>query len=149
RRPLPPVGGKPTVESFTEQEYVIKEGDTFEGISKQFYMKPDYAEALRLYNRNDSLLSDISRNGAEGLKPGQRLSLPHTYSLEKGCGDAIPRVRPAGATVPAPAPGESKKVDVPAPATEITPSPKPVSYCVPEGQGQAMYDIARLTLGNG
>jgi len=132
-------------------EHIVKAGDTFESISKQYYNgNPNYAEALRLYNRNDSLLSDISRNGAEGLKPGQRVSIPDAYILEKRYGDTLSRVRPASAEIPAASPEESQKVSTPEPVKETAPvTPKPVTYRVPAGPGQTMFEIARMTLGDG
>ena len=146
------------MESFTEEEYVVKAGDTFETISDRFYKSNTWAEALRLYNRNDSLLSDLGRDGT--LKPGQHLSIPQWEILRKRYGDAIPPVRPAGVTVPlTPTPlppgergrgeGPDTSKKVPVPAGEAAPlPPKPVTYRVPEGEGQAMYDIAKTLLGN-
>ena len=107
----------------------------------------EYAEALRLYNRNDSLLSDLGREGSGTLKPGQHLSIPQWEILKKRYGDAIPGVRPAGATAPATGPETSNKV--PLPSKEATPPPKPVTYRVPAGDGQGMYDLAKKLLGNG
>jgi nucleoid-associated protein YgaU len=145
---VPPVGARPTVESFTEEEYVVKPNDTFESISKQFYQTPDYAEALRLYNRNDSLLSDLGRDGTGTLKTGQHLSIPRQWEiLKKRYGETIPAVRPAGVTTP-PGSETSNKVALP-PKEAAPPAPKPVTYRVPAGEGQAMYDIAKTLLGNG
>jgi len=146
--PVPPVGARPTVESFTEQEYAFKANDTFEKISEKFYQTRDYAEALRLYNRNDSLLSDLGRDGTGALKPGLHLSIPQWQILKKRYGGAIPGVRPAGATAPATGPETSNKVPLP-PKDATPPPPKPVTYRVPAGDGKAMYDIAKTLLGNG
>jgi nucleoid-associated protein YgaU len=145
---VPAVGARPTVESFTEQEYVVKPADTFEKISKQFYDTPDYAEALRLYNRNDSLLSDLGRDGSSVLKPGLHLSIPQWEILKKRYGDTIPAVRPAGTTAPAPGSETSNKVPL-APKEAAPPASKPVTYRVPAGAGQGMYEMAKELLGNG
>src|SRR5262249_44618752 len=95
-----------------------------------------YAQALQLFNRNDSLLTDMGRDNE--LKQGQTISLPPAHILEKRYSHVIAdptQVRPGTPADP------SRKISV---AT----TPPTVSYQV-AASGETMREIARKQLGNG
>jgi hypothetical protein len=149
----PVVGSSaPVVESFSEEEYTVKPGDTYAKISKDKYYSENYGEALRLYNRNDSLLSDGNDDG--GLKPGQKVSVPDLRILEKRYSHVLPKVPAATSTE-----GTSRK-----PAADFQPGQVPMSVSPTEAKppqdqakgqsytvrrGETMRSIARTVLGNG
>jgi nucleoid-associated protein YgaU len=128
-------GNAPQVESFDEEMVVVQAGETFESISERVYHTRKYAQALQLFNRNDSLLSDMGRDNE--LKQGQTISLPPAYILEKRYSHVIPdltQVRPGAPADP------SRKIGIP--------TPPAVSYQV-AAPGETMREIARKQLGNG
>ena len=123
--PAPAAG--PAVESFSEEEYVVQAGDTFASIAAKKYLSKDYAEALRLYNRNDALLSDPG----DALKPGKAIAVPEKRILELRYGHTMPKQAGAAAAT------EAKKA---------APVLKPVSYRVPATV--MIGDVARQKLGD-
>ena len=138
--PRPTVGAaRPVVESFSEEEYTVKPGDTYATISQAKYYSQNYAEALRLYNRNDSLLSD-GADGTGGLKPGQKVSVPDLRILEKRYSHVLPKV---------PTEGTSRKTSAhvqPVKDAKVLQEKAP-SYTV--RRGETMRSIAKGALGNG
>jgi nucleoid-associated protein YgaU len=125
----------PMVESFEEQEYVCKAGDSWAAISKGHYLTEQYAEALRQYNLRDALIDDAEKLASGPIRAGQVLYLPSQKLLEKRYGHLIPGLKGDRPTA---------QPEVRKPVTPV----KPVEYRVRAG-GQTMWEIARLTLGSG
>jgi hypothetical protein len=125
RLPPQPASKGPSVISYDEQEYVCQSTDTWESLSKQFFLGTDrYARALQRHNQNHARASDpMSRTGK--VQPGERIFIPQSYILEEKYADAIPHpaVAPASATMPATStsPGSSPSVPPPPPANSSAP----------------------------
>jgi len=98
---------------YEEQEYSCGNGDTWEAISKHFYMTDRYAKALQRHNQNHARASDRMRDTGQ-LAPGERIFVPQAYVLEERYADTIPKP----AVVPAPASSTM-------PATFLAPSGSP------------------------
>jgi hypothetical protein len=130
----------PQVESYDEETYPCKEGDTLESVSQRFFTTDKYARALLLFNRNHprppaGLVANPPR-----LVEGQPLYIPPSHILEKYYAYAIPGQKAAPAVV------------VPA-ATGSTPAPANANaqrgghrYVVK--QPEMISTIARNTLGS-
>ena len=87
---------------YDEQDYSCRGGDTWEEISKRFYMTDRYAKALQRHNQNHARASEqMARTGQ--LTPGERVFVPQAYILEERYADAIPRPTPAPASPTTPA----------------------------------------------
>lgn len=80
----------PTVVSFDEQEYVCQKGDTFESVSKQFYMAAEYAKALQRHNASHPRVNEDMSNSGK-LIPGEKIYIPQIQYLEQRYAGAIPR----------------------------------------------------------
>lgn len=103
---------------FDEYEYVCKQNDSFESISKQFFMSENYAKALQRYNQNHARTSDQMQKTGK-LTAGEKIFIPQTGILEQRYADAIPKPSsPAAPPIPPPS-------VVPASATSTPPSPNP------------------------
>jgi hypothetical protein len=86
----------PQVESFDEETYSCRPGDTFESVTRAKYQSPKYAQALLLYNRAHPVAGDSFQGGVTTLRIGQAIYLPPAAILEKRFGDAIQNpVQPA------------------------------------------------------
>lgn len=87
---------------YDEQDYSCQGGDTWEGISKRFYMTDRYAKALQRHNQNHARASEqMARTGQPA--PGERIFVPQAYVLEERYADAVskPATAPSSATMPA------------------------------------------------
>jgi nucleoid-associated protein YgaU len=146
----PPVSREPQVESFDEEVYRWKPGDTFERISEQFYHTNKYAQALMLFNRTHPLAAQGVLHNPPALQVGQSVFIPPLSILEKRHSAAIPELTPV--QVP-PLPATERRVNS-SPAT-TTSTPKPAAPLTPgqkyrvRGVAERMWDIAQRTLGNG
>ena len=111
--PQPPLGaGSPTpparpvvpkVDSFDEETYLLKPGDTMESISHGLYHSPKYASALLLFNRTHPLCPPGLKNEPPVLDAGKAISIPPVRVLEKRFASLIPDLTPlppAGANPP-------------------------------------------------
>jgi hypothetical protein len=88
--------------SWDELSYPCRAGDTFEKISAEHYQgRADYAEALKLYNRNHPRASDVMRQQGV-LTPGETVYIPPVFILEQRHGSAIPGAAPGAAPVSRP-----------------------------------------------
>jgi nucleoid-associated protein YgaU len=132
--PRAPVPTTPRVESYDEELYRVKPGDTLEKISRDHFNTDKYAEALKRWNMNHPQASDKMRADPPQLETGQVLYIPPAYMLEKRHGKLIPGWKP---------PAE------PEPSRTANASPDATQnfkwYAVPEG-GRMIRDIARATL---
>jgi nucleoid-associated protein YgaU len=139
----PPSSPPPTLSTAIERTpttsydvdlYELKQGDTWESISKEFYNDTRYAAALKAVNLNKSLTS----GGAVDIPPlyilKQKIQTPPRSGTPISQSSPIPSSAPtwgppAGATTPA-APSGGSQI-----------------YKVPPG-GTSMRDIAKNYLGN-
>jgi hypothetical protein len=138
--PPPP---KPTVsDSFLEEEYRLRGGDTFAAVSRRFYFTEKYGEALRLYNRDYPIASSDLRQDPPRMTPGAQVWIPPIRVLEKRYPAAIPGLQAAPAA-PAAAQGAGPNWS---PAQVQPASSTPKTYRVAAG-GESLQDIARKTLG--
>ncbi|HXG10205.1 MAG TPA: LysM peptidoglycan-binding domain-containing protein [Gemmataceae bacterium] len=141
-----PIPAAPQVESFDEEEYRVKPGDTFESISTQFYRTNKYAQALLLFNRNHPLAGIGVRQEPPTLQPGQPVYIPPTRILEKRYGSVIPDLAPSPAGTSSAAPPLGGPSSNAAPAAGEAAGPR--RYRVP-GNGEMMWTLAQRTLNNG
>jgi nucleoid-associated protein YgaU len=142
RGPARPASRAPQVESYDEEEYRAKAGDTFQAISMQFYRTDRYAPALLLYNRSHPLGSLGVRQEPPVLQAGQPVFIPPTNILEKRHSAAVPDLTPLTPGRGAPIPERRSNASPGAAAGS------PLQYRVP-GEGEMMWEIARRTLQNG
>jgi hypothetical protein len=159
---LAPVSATPQVDSYDEETYRLKPGDSFRTISQAKYYTEKYERALMLWNRNHPRASDGARQDPPVLQPGQDVYIPPIRMLEKYYPEegAEPPSAAPPAPPPPPAPTGSVGLDTPrmpngAPIVAAAPSApaRPAagvekSYRV-RGSGEMLLTIARQTLGNG
>ncbi len=102
--PPQPASKGPSVISYDEQEYVCQATDTWESLSKQFFLGTDrYAKALQRHNQNHARASNQMEKTGK-LQAGERIFIPQSHILEERYADAIPNpaVAPASMTVSPP-----------------------------------------------
>lgn len=104
---------------YDEQEYSCRPGDSWEGISKNFYMTERYAKALQRHNQNHARASERIKDNGQ-LATGERIFVPQAYVLEQRYADAIPvpAAAPASTTTPVVYPSGSPTT----PAAPLPPS---------------------------
>jgi hypothetical protein len=124
--PAQPVSKGPSVTVYSEQEYVCQSGDTWESLSKRFYLNTDrFAKALQRHNQNHFRASDqMVQTGR--LAPGERVFIPQANVLEEKYADAIMKPSPAATPtmMPAAFTGQSSSPPPPPPpANGSTPPP--------------------------
>jgi nucleoid-associated protein YgaU len=152
------------VESYDEETYKLKPGDSYRRISLSAYNTDRYERALMLWNRNHPQASDGARQDPPILLPGQDVFIPPARMLEKYYPGEVPEPTPAAAPlapVPAPAPVAPVGLEVPRPAGGVpiaaAAPPAPVrpapaagekAYRV-RGNGEMFFNIAVRTLGSG
>jgi nucleoid-associated protein YgaU len=156
-------GGAPEVDSYDEETYRLRPGDTYRKLSLAFYNTEKYERALELWNRNHPQASDGARQDPPILQPGQDVYLPPIRMLEKHHGKDVPDAGAAAPVAPpaVPAPSGSVGLDVPRPmGTPIAAAgpaapPAPAAPAVEEkayrvrGTGEVFWTVARRTLGSG
>jgi hypothetical protein len=134
----------PQVESYDEETYRLRPGDTLQDVSQRFYHTDRYAQALLRFNRDHPLADAGLRADPPTLQPNQAIYLPPTDILEKRYAGLIP-----GMTTAPSARQESRSSPA---ATGVTQASaialKTVPYRVKAG-GEMMYDIAARSLGKG
>src|SRR5439155_23690038 len=80
------------VESYHEEEYPVKQGDSFASISKGRYYSEGYANALRRHNEDDQLRGVPLKEKEGLLEPGQVISIPDLGFLEKRYPNLLPKL---------------------------------------------------------
>jgi nucleoid-associated protein YgaU len=136
------------VESYDEETYRLKPGDTYRSLSYTFYNSDKYERALTLFNRDHVQASDGARLEPPVLAAGQPVFIPPPRILEKYYGVDAPEPTPVASLSanlqaprpPAPAPA--------APARTGTVAEDGRTYQVPAG-GEMFLQIARRALGSG
>ncbi|MFL5244954.1 MAG: hypothetical protein ACJ8FY_22865 [Gemmataceae bacterium] len=78
-----PVSSSPEVDSFDEEVYRCKAGDSFDKISQRYYQTDKYAQALEAFNRNHPQAGDAIRQQPGNLANGQRVYIPPIAILRK------------------------------------------------------------------
>ena len=113
-KPAPPPASSVTV--YDEQDYSCRPGDSWEAISKQFYLTDRYAKALQRHNQNHARASERMKDTGQ-IAAGERIFVPQAYVLEQRYGDAIvkPAPAPASTTMPVVYPSGSPTPAPPAP----------------------------------
>lgn len=115
--------------AYDEIEHVCKANESFESLSKQYYMgSPNYAKALQRHNQQHTRASKRMEETGQ-ITPGEKVFIPQAYILEKRYADTIskPAVPPSSGTVPAtffPTTGSPPPIAAPTPPP-IAPSPLP------------------------
>src|SRR5262249_43606834 len=108
-------GGVLPVESFHEEEYTVKQGDSFASISQRRYYSEGYASALRRQNEDDPLRGLPLKEKDGVLEPGQLISIPDLGLLEKRYPNMLPKQPAAPKKEPLTPPGaEGKLTPIPA-----------------------------------
>jgi nucleoid-associated protein YgaU len=136
--------GIPQVESYDEETYFCKSGDTFETISSNYYHTAKYAQSLLLFNRNHPRAADALRQEPPLLREGQAVYIPPLRILEKNFASAIPNHSP----VPPPSASPAGASPVGSSGTTGSNSPAARLYRV-RRPGEMVYEIARHALGDG
>ncbi len=77
------------VDSYDEETYLCKAGDTFAAISTKFYLTEKYSQALLLFNRNHPRAMAGVRQDPPSLAAGQPVYIPPLRVLEKRYATAI------------------------------------------------------------
>lgn len=118
-----------SVKVYDEIEHVCQANETFESLSKQYFMgSPNYAKALQRHNQQHARAS--KRMGETGqIAPGEKVFIPQAYILEERYADTIPRPATAtpSTTVPAtfvPTSGSPPLIPAPTPP-QAAPTPLP------------------------
>jgi nucleoid-associated protein YgaU len=129
----------PQVESYDEETYLCRSGDTLESICQRYYTDDKYARALLLFNRNHPRPASGLVKEPPELRDGQPVYIPPSQILEKYYAYAIPGYKPpSGGIVQAGATTAS------APNANLSRSAQ--RYIV--RQAEMISTIARTTLGN-
>jgi hypothetical protein len=124
------------VESYDEETYVCKAGDSFEAISQRYFQSPNYAQALLLFNRNHPRAAAALWKNSATLTEGMPVYVPPLRILEKYHGSAIPGLKPVSAAAPV----------VPAAAASVPAARVGPQYVV--RKSEMISGIAREALGN-
>src|SRR5579884_1925622 len=112
-----------SVTVYDEQDYRCRAGDTWEQLSKQFYMTDRYAKALQRHNQLHARASERIKDTGQ-LAQGDRIFVPQSYVLEERYADAIakPTAAPASTTMPATFVAPSGSPPSPAPPAPLPPT---------------------------
>src|SRR5204863_7655258 len=82
------------VESFDEEAYRCKPGDTFEAISQRYYHTDKYARALLMFNRSHPMAGEGLQQNPPLLQVGQSVYIPPLSILEKRYGGHVQDLTP-------------------------------------------------------
>ncbi len=148
-----------TVDMYDESEINSGAADSYAGLSQRFYGTAEYADALRLWNRDHRKSTAIV--GADNkLRPGSKVFIPSSTMLEKRYPDALPNLKPVTRLVPEPTPvsgtvtaGFNAVATPSANASVITPVAAPAPPAPAVGpvyykvtRPEPFYTVARTTL---
>ena len=132
----PPVA---QVDSYDEETYLCKQGDTFAAISTKFYLTEKYAQALLLFNRNHPRATAGVRQDPPTLAAGQPVYIPPLRVLEKRYGTAIPDRSSDLPGSLASSDGNAPATRTPAPDASSGSQPAHQNYTIPESQSPAPF----------
>jgi hypothetical protein len=143
-RPAAPI--TPQVDSWDEETYRIKAGDTFARISAGHFNTDKYAKALERWNANHPQASDNLRADPPILEAGQVIYIPPAYMLEKRYASFIPGFKPRTENTAA---QDAPRTVNAAPRVESAGTvPQGFKWYQVSAAGQTMRDIARAALDN-
>ena len=163
---LPPLGGSPPVmspapvvpqvESYDEQMYRWKAGDTFGAIARNYYGSDRYEKALLLFNRDHPRAADGVRLDPPALQADQLVFVPPANVLAKQYPQAIGAQVASAQPVPVqPAPVQTlptaSAVGLAAPVRDpaVTQTGSAEKFYKVRGNGEWFRDIARNILKDG
>ncbi len=126
--PARPASNGASVTVYDEQDYSVRAGDTWEQISKQFYMTDRYAKALQRHNQLHARASERMKDSGQ-VAQGERIFVPQAYVLEDRYADAILK--------PAATPTSTMPATFVAPSSSPPPAPPPPPAPLPPGNGTA------------
>jgi hypothetical protein len=136
----------PQVESYDEEVYRTRAGDTFAKISQSHFNTDKYDKALERFNVEHPQASDALRQDPSRLEANQLIFIPPAYILEKRYGASlIPGYKPQAESSASVAPRTANA----APRTDgnwNTAQGFKLYQVKPDGE--SMWDIARSTLNN-
>jgi nucleoid-associated protein YgaU len=135
-QPRPPAAA-PQVDSFDEEMYRCRGGDTFEGISQRFFGAPEYSQALLLFNRAHPMAAQGLQQMPPALNAGTIVYIPPVKILEKRYPTVIPNL-----TIRNEKPGQPTALPAPSAVQSVW-----KKYRVGRA-GERMMDIAARALGN-
>jgi hypothetical protein len=144
-RPATPT--RPQVESWDEETYRVKPGDTFDQISMAHFNTKNYGDALRRFNVTHPQATERMRADPPNLEAGEFIYIPPAYILEKRHGVAlIPGYKPQSEAASA---NDTPRTSNSSPRTSPT-SKDAADYKLyrVSPSGQNMREIARAALGN-
>jgi hypothetical protein len=119
--PARPANNAASVMVYDEQDYSCRPGDSWEQISKQFYMTDRYAKALQRHNQLHARASERMKDSGQAAQ-GERIFVPQAYVLEERYADTIPKPMAAPAsTTPATFVAPSGSPPPPAPPAPLPP----------------------------
>ncbi len=136
----------PQVESYDEEVYRTRAGDTFAKISQSHFNTDKYDKALERFNVEHPQASDALRQDPSRLEANQLIFIPPAYILEKRYGATlIPGYKP-----------QAEPSAVVAPRTANAAPRTDGNWNTAQGfklyqvkpDGESMWDIARSTLNN-
>lgn len=142
-----PITSAPEVDSFDEEIYRCRTGDSFARISQRFYQTDRYAQALEAFNRNHPQAGQAVRQQPGSLVVGQQIHIPPI---------AILRKRHA-AVIPEESDQPTRLTDAREERTSSRPTPKSGvdetgsrarEYTIDNPNGETMREIAEKLLGN-
>jgi hypothetical protein len=137
-RPTDAQPPEPRVESYDEEWYYCKPGDTLESISQKFFFSPKYEQALRQYNLDRNYQASF-RQERPSLAAGQVVKVPPARILEKFYPSSL-------GLRPAPGPRSDGPTNIPSTPTQGADDlGTPREYQV-RREGMTLRDIAKEEL---
>jgi nucleoid-associated protein YgaU len=136
---------EPKRDSYLEEQYRWRPGDSFAAISTQFYKSPNYADALLKYNQDYPLATREMRQNPPALAPGQIVWVPPPRILERDYANLIGGLTPIA--TPTSRPTVEPVTPPPGLANSGFAAPAEKLYRVRQ-TGESVQEIARRTLRN-
>jgi hypothetical protein len=129
------------VESYDEETYICKPGDTFASICNDKYQTSKYSQALLMHNRSHPVAADGIRSEPPVLQPGQPIYIPPSELLQK----RYPALISGTAASPGPAAAVGQPVGTGQPQATSWSNPGERTYTVQQ-RPETFYEIAKKVL---
>jgi hypothetical protein len=136
---------EPRRDSYLEEQYRWKSGDSFAALSTQVYQSPKYADALLKYNQDYPLATREMRQSPPAIAPGQVVWVPPVRILERDYANRISGLTPV--VTPTARPTVEPVAPPPGLANSGFGNPAGQFYRVRQ-PGESVQEIARRTLRN-
>jgi hypothetical protein len=140
-RPVAPP--QPTKDSYLEEQYRWRTGDSFANVSSQYYSSPKYADALLKYNQDYPLATREMRQNPPAIAPGSVVWIPPARILERDYPTQLGGLQPIATPTSRPS---VEAVGAP-PGLANSNRPADMLYRVRQ-PSESVQEIARRTLGN-